>query len=100
MCERYDCATGFSKIIDLTNEDSLRLRNTKTARGIDITKNALQINNERQGYCCFFNREAIQILGRWDEEGSEKVGPLLSLQAQQQFRVFQSPNHALRLQHD
>jgi glycosyl transferase family 25 len=100
MCERYDCATGFSKIIDLTNEDSLRLRNTRTTRGIDITKNALQINNERQGYCCFFNREAIQILGRWDEEGSEKVGPLLSLQVQQQFRVFQSPNHALRLQQD
>jgi GR25 family glycosyltransferase involved in LPS biosynthesis len=100
MCEQYDCATGFSKIIDLTNEGSLRLRNTRTTRGIDITKNALQINNERQGYCCFFNREAIQILGGWDEGGSEKVGPLLSLQAKQQFRVFQSPNHALRLQHD
>ncbi len=96
MCERYDCVTGFSKIIDLTNEDSLRLCNTKTTRGIDITKTA-SLSNERQGYCRFFSREAIQILGGWDEGGLEKAGSLLSLQATQ-LRVFQSPNHALRLQ--
>src|SRR4030095_15822435 len=28
MCERYDYVTGFSKIVDLSNEDSSRLRNT------------------------------------------------------------------------
>lgn len=97
MCERYDCVTGFSKIINLTQEDSLRLRNTKTTRGIDITKNT-SLNNERQGYCRFLNREAIQIPGGWDER--EKMAPLLSLQERQQVRVFQSPNHALRLQQD
>lgn len=95
MCERYDCVTGFSKIIDLTRDDSLRLRNTKTTQGIDITKNT-SLNNERQGYCRFLNREAIQIPGRWDER--EKGASLLSLQARQPVRVFQSPNHALRLQ--
>ncbi len=97
MCERYDCVTGFSKIIDLTNEDSLRLRNTKTTRGIDITKTT-SLTNERQGYCRFFSREAIQILGGWDEAGLGKAG-LLSLRATQ-LRVFQSPNHALRLSQD
>jgi len=99
MCERYDGTTGFNKIIDLTKEDSLRLRNTKTTRGIDVTKNALQANNKRQGYCCFFNRKAIQLLGRYGEGNSEKVGGSLS-QAKQKLRVFQSPNHALRLQKD
>jgi len=98
MCERYDCVTGFSKIVDLTNEDSLRLRNTKTTRGIDITKTT-SLSNERQGYCRFFCREAIQILGGWDQGGLEKASPLLSLQATQ-LRVFQSPNHALRLSQD
>lgn len=98
MCERYDCVTGFSKIIDLSNEDSLRLRNTKSTRGIDITKNT-SLSNEHRGYCRFFSREAIQILEGWDEGGLEKAGPLLSLQTTQ-LRVFQSPNHALRFQQD
>jgi GR25 family glycosyltransferase involved in LPS biosynthesis len=100
MCEQYDCATGFSQIIDLTGEDSLRLRNTNTTRGIDITKHALPINIERKGYCCFFKREAIRMLKGCSEGGSEKVEPLLSFEAQEQLRVFQSPNHALRLNQD
>jgi hypothetical protein len=91
--------TGFSKLIELSNEDSRRLRNMKTTQGIDVTKNYSQ-KNEREGYCRFLNREAIGILDGREDEGSEKTGPLLSLQAQQQYRVFQSPNHALRLQHD
>lgn len=97
MCERYDCVTGFSKIIDLTDEDSLRLRKTKSTQGIDITKNT-SLNNERPGYCRFLTRQAIQTLGRWDE--GETAGLLLSLEARPQLRVFQSPNHALRLQQD
>lgn len=99
MCERYDYVTGFSKIIELSNEDSRRLRNTKTTQGIDITKNYSQ-KNERQGYCRFLNREATPILAGSKDSGSEKAGPLLSLQPQPQYRVFQSPNHALRLQQD
>lgn len=100
MCERYDGATGFSKIIDLTEEDSLRLRSTNTTRGIDITKSTLQTSNERQGYCGFFNRESVRTLGGWNEANSEQTYPFVSLQAGQQRRVFQSPNHALRLGQD
>ena len=96
MCERYDYVTGFSKIIDLSKEDSRRLRNTKMTQGIDIIKNHSR-NNGRQGYCIFLNREAIQMAGQ-DGEGSEKGASLLSLQASPQSHVFQSPNHALRLQ--
>lgn len=107
MCEQYDCATGFSQIIDLTKEDSLRLRNTNTTRGIDITKHALPVNDGRKGYCRFFKREAIRMLeggcseGRSEKEGgSGKVWSLPSFEAQEQLRVFQSPNHALRLNQD
>jgi glycosyl transferase family 25 len=97
MCERYDCATGFSNIIELTGEDSLRLRDTKTTRGMDITKHAARTNHARRGYCCFINRAALQALGGWDESVSEQAEPFLSSLANRRLRVFQSPNHALRL---
>lgn len=96
MCEQYDCATGFSNIIDLTNDASLRLRNTNTTRGLDTTETVFEMDKERRSFCCFINREAIQI-SAWEEGVSAKVTALLSLQVNQQFRVFQSPNHALRL---
>ncbi len=99
MCEQYDCVTGFSKIFDLTNEDSLHLLSTKSTRGIDITK-ASSPESQLQGYCHFFSSDAIQILRRQMEEESTEVHPLYSLQALSQLRVFQSPNHALRLQQD
>ena len=99
MCDRYDCVTGFSQIIDLTSEDTLRLRQTNTTRGIDITKNALQVDNARAGYCRFLNLEAIRRAARV-EGGLEQVGRLLSSQAAERLRVFESPNHALRLNLD
>lgn len=96
MCERYDYVTGFSKIIDLNKEDSARLRKAKAPQGIDFMKNHSR-KNGRQGYCLFLNRDAVQMVGQ-NGEGSEQIGSLLSLQAPPQYRVFQSPNHALRLQ--
>jgi glycosyl transferase family 25 len=100
MCEQYDCATGFSKIITLGREDSTRLRRTSITRGIDVTKTSSHVNDEREAYCCFFNRSAIRNLEGWKEDGLEKTGFLQLLQARQQLRVFQSPNHALRLHQD
>ena len=97
MCERYDCATGFSEIIDLTDEESLRLRRTNTTRGIDLTDGARRTKNARPAYCCFVSREAIRTLGGLNEADSEKAGSFMLLERLRQFRVFQSPNHALRL---
>jgi glycosyl transferase, family 25 len=94
MCERYDCATGFSQIVELTEEDSVRLRSSRTTQGIDITTKASP-GNEREGYCRFLTREAIQMLLEAAEDG--EVGSLLSPRAKQ-IRVFQSPNYGLRLQ--
>lgn len=72
MCERYQGATGFSSLIELTAEESLRLRTTNTTRGLTASRGA----PGRPGQCRFINR---------------------SLQATPPFRVFESPNHALRL---
>lgn len=98
MCEEYDGATGFSMVIDLTREESLRLRDTNTTRGLDVTKNAAPVGSDGRNYCCFFNREALEILGGWHEGRLEEVDSLLSIQ--EKPRIFQSPNHALRLQHN
>ena len=73
MCERYDRVAGFSHIIELSHETSQRLRATKNVRGLEITANG-STNN---GHYVFLNRRAIQ--------------------SQQDLRVFQSPNFALRL---
>ena len=95
MCERYDCVTGFSTIVELTAEDSLRLRNSRTTQGIDITSK-VSSGNEREGCCRFLTREAIQILFTGTED--EEAGSLFSPRATQ-IRMFQSPNYGLRLQH-
>jgi GR25 family glycosyltransferase involved in LPS biosynthesis len=95
MCERYDYVTGFSKIIDLNKQDSVRLRNAKTPQGIDFMKSVSR-NNKRQGVCIFLNRAAIQMT-KWGEENSDNIDSFVSLQPPRQCRVFQSPNHALRL---
>ena len=92
MCERFDCVTGFSKIVELTEEDSLRLRTARTTQGIDIMAQASP-GTGGDGYCRFLTRDALQILlGAKDE-----VGFLLSPRAKQ-IRVFQSPNYGVRLQ--
>ena len=69
MCEEFDAATGFDHVIDLTREQAQLLRETGITRGIDVTNNTVSKNT------------AIHFLKR----GVRKD------------RVFQSPNHALRL---
>lgn len=75
MCERYASATGFSTVIELTAGESLRLRTTNTTRNL-TTAEPSRTDLVRPAQCRFVNR---------------------SLQATPPFRVFQSPNHALRL---
>ena len=69
MCETFDAATGFHEVIDLTCDQAQLLRRTAMTRGIDVTKNTVSKNT------------AIHFLKR---DGRKE-------------RVFQSPNHALRL---
>lgn len=100
MCEEYEAATGYSEVIDLTQEQAQRLRETRITRGIDITKNSPSRHDGVLSRCCFFNRKALERAGGWSEGRLEQMADdLLSLQARKN-RVFQSPNHALRLPKD
>lgn len=74
MCEQYDGATGFSHVVDLTAEQAQLLRKTGITRGIDISKT--RPANNVTSSCRFIRRDAL-----------ERDDP----------RLFQSPNHALRL---
>lgn len=69
LLDQYDAATGFGEVIDLTHEQYRLLLQTAITRGIDVTKNPVSKNR------------AIHFVKR----GGRKD------------RVFQSPNHALRL---
>lgn len=68
MCEEYDAATGFAKVIDLDPVQTEHLRTTRLTRGIDISHNPFSKNDQ----CHFLTRRPAK-------------------------RIFQSPNHALRL---
>jgi hypothetical protein len=83
MCERWDGATGCSAIVNLNPEDSRRLRNASHTRGIDVTKSPMAMSDDR-GCCFFVNRDKLPE-------------PLLSYRESGRFRLFPSPNHALRL---
>jgi glycosyl transferase family 25 len=73
MCEQYDGATGFSEVIDLTAEQARVLRETRITRGIDVSKTTPAKNVQSQFR--FIRRDALE----------------------HEVRLFQSPNHALRL---
>lgn len=68
MCEEYDAATGFSKLIELTPDQTNDLRRTRLTRGIDIGENPSSKNDR----CHFLTRRPAT-------------------------KIFHSPNHALRL---
>jgi hypothetical protein len=72
MLEQYDAATGYDRVIELSQDEARLLRETGVTRGIDVTKRLVSKN----GGLYFFRRNA--------RKGT----------------VFQSPNHALRLPRD
>lgn len=75
MCEQYDGATGFSELIDLTPEQARLLRRTGITRGIDVSKT--KPAKDVQSQCRFIRRDALE--------------------REPEARLFQSPNHVLRL---
>jgi len=68
MCEEYDAATGFSKLIELTPEQTDELRRTRITRGLNVAHNPFSKNDR----CRLFTRRPVT-------------------------KIFHSPNHALRL---
>jgi GR25 family glycosyltransferase involved in LPS biosynthesis len=94
MCERYDCVVPFATTYRLNAEDTLKLRNEKTPRGLDLTKNYEPTNGDDFG-CRFLKREAIRTVGDLDTQGKPPSVP--SPEPERTVSVFQSPTHALRL---
>lgn len=78
MLEEYDAASGFSEVIDLTPEQAELLRRTGITRGIDVSKT--EPAKDFRSQCLFLKRETL-----------EPADPT------REIRVFQSPNHVLRL---
>ncbi|HKE55886.1 MAG TPA: glycosyltransferase family 25 protein [Pyrinomonadaceae bacterium] len=93
MCERYDRVTGFAKSFDLTSDDSARIRNTKSARGVNLMKDYAP-HSEGASNCRFLRREVIEAAIDHQQNGN---GVSLLSGSQNGWRIFQSPNHALRL---
>lgn len=100
MCEQYDCATGFSSIIALTKEATKRVRETSITRGIDVTRDPGAISQEQPGHCYFLNRAAIASPTTGAEGRPEQASSTILLHQSERLRIFQSPNHALRLHRD
>ena len=95
MSERYDFISGFQTLIQLNQEDSVRLRAAKSPQGIDLTKN-LSTPNSGESVCLFINRAAIKNIRQYDENLSAALSRVTAI-GTNQSRSFQSPNHALRL---
>lgn len=68
MCEEYDAATGYAKVVELTPEQAEHVRTTRLTRGVDLTNNRFSKNDR----CHFLTRRPAK-------------------------KIFNSPNHALRL---
>ena len=75
MCQEYEGATGFNEVIDLTPEQAKLLRRTGITRGIDVSKSkpAKDVGSQY----LFIKREALE--------------------REHDARLFNSPNHVLRL---
>ena len=91
LCEQYDGATGFDHVIDLTTEQARLLRETGITRGIDVSNTTPAKDVRSQ--CRFIKRDAL---------AAEMSQPALHaskqrLQSKSSLRIFNSPNHALRL---
>lgn len=79
MCQQYDCATGFKRLVHLSEEGTQMLRTSKPSLltpWFDANDYASSEKQQAFERFCIFNREKV---------GAERL------------RVFESPNDALRL---
>ena len=92
MCQRYDCATGFRSLVNLTENATRMLRTSKPmllTPWFDANDYSRGDKQDRFSRFCIFNREGINA--GWKED------PGVALNAGDELRVFESPNDALRL---
>ena len=99
MCQRCDCATGLKHILELTQKDTENVRHNKFAKGIDLEgcrQSAEQVPFASYG---LFRRDVFRARGwRLDDILAKPINHSTP-EAERRLRVFESPNHALRLRH-
>lgn len=81
MCEKYDCATGFRSIVELTENATRMLRTSKPmllTPWFDANDYPRSEKQDAFGRFCVFNRDRVDA-------------------AVEELRVFESPNDALRM---
>jgi GR25 family glycosyltransferase involved in LPS biosynthesis len=100
MCERYDCTTGFGRVIELTATATDKLRQNKPML-LTPWFNAEEYSNfskqDSFAQFCVFNRRGIEAAGGWDENAAKGSEATLALNAGRQLRKFTAPNDALQL---
>ena len=98
MCERYDCATGFGSLLELTRADTLKLQldEAMLLHWLDARRYRRREKTDAFGGYCVFDRRCIEGAGGWDERRAGEA-LALSLKGGRPPRVFRSPNQALRL---
>lgn len=94
QCLSYDFVSSFSQLIDLTEEDTLRIVTQKQING------SAYIPRSRTEICaefCTFTKSAFERVGGWDESGGQEGDLAQSRKTRETLSVFESPGWAFRL---
>jgi glycosyl transferase, family 25 len=93
-CLDYDLVSSFDQLIDLPEEDSVKIVNREQFDGSAYTARP---RTEICAEFCTFTRAAFERVGGWDESGGKKGDEIQSRKARQMLSVFESPGLAYRL---
>jgi hypothetical protein len=90
LCARYDFVTAFDHVIDLSEEDTLKvIRGEEIPAGRYLPRKLTDICSG----ICLFSREGIQKVGGW----TSGANGFQAARVLERLSVYQSPNRALRL---
>ena len=99
MCQRFDCATGYKSIVQLSEADTEHVRLSNFSKGIDLA--GCSRFGEQRPFVSYgvFRRYMLETRADWlndilVDSDSDRIA-----NGNRQFRVFESPNDALRLNH-
>ena len=94
LCLRYDFVSSFSHVIDLTEEDSIRLINDED---IDLSGYGRTKRSDICHGACIFTRTGLRKVGGWKAAGQDGKEETPSLRVKRMLSFFESPCKALRL---
>jgi GR25 family glycosyltransferase involved in LPS biosynthesis len=94
-CERYNCATGYKKLIKLSEADTETIRRNQFAKGIDLTLYDDTAEAPPFVHYGLFRRDMLPAQGSRLEAFLQ--GLIGDTEADSRYRVFDSPNMLLQL---